>query len=904
MRDFWDWLTSRFRRRQAFDADMRAEFAFHLDERTEVLIRAGMPPEAARRQAQVEFGSQAAHADRGREVRGFGVWDDFRRDLVVGSRVLGRQWGTTVVIVLTLAMGIGANTALFSLIDALFLRELPVNAPSLLALYSGEDWSGSMSGSRFPDGAWKVFSNDAYVSLSTQPASLGSVAAYAASEDRVAARVTSQAGSPVRASASLVSGNYFDVVGATPLVGRELRPSDDRLEAPPVVVISHNCWQNLFHGSREAIGSQVTINKTTFAVVGVMPPEFFGVRVRRAPDFWVPLAWQPEIQVEPPARLRPNYYWLSLFSRLAPGQSIRAAQQAATVALHQYLVSTIGSAPDAATLHRVQSTFVAMTSGARGVSRDRDRDFRPLALLFVTVGLLLLIACANVATLLLCRANVRRTEVAVRRALGAGRGRLIRQWLTESLMLAAMGGVGGLFLAHWIAPVLASFFPSGPFAVALNGTVLAFATLLALGASVLFGLAPALYAGRVDELAALRSTGHGTDRRRRTLGVSEPLVIGQIAVSLVLVVGATLFARTLFNLEHEPLGFDQDNVLLTQINPRQAGYTPADVGVLYRRLYDQLAALPGVQSVTFARYSPFSGHTSSFGASVDGYTPPTNRPLQLEAVEVGPNYPQTIGIPLVSGRAIGIEDTMGATPVAMVNEAFVHQFFPTSNPLGHHLTLSGSYEIVGVVRDALFHTPRDQMIPFVFVSMLQVTDSMALDCEFELRTRGNAATLAPLVRQAVATTDGRVTVSSAQTLRTQVLNTFQSERVMSGFVTVLAALALIVAGVGLYGVVSHGVARRTKEIGLRLSLGATPGDVVSLIVRETGARVAIGLVVGSGLAAMASQAVASQLFGIGATDVVSFAVAATLLALVALCASVLPTLRALRIHPSVALRTE
>jgi predicted permease len=818
--------------------------------------------------------------------------------------VLGRQWGTTLVIVLTLAMGIGANTALFSLIEALFLRALPVNAPSLLALYNGEDTSLSMSSSRFPDGAWKVFSNDAYVSLSTQPASLESVAAFASSDSRVAARVTNQTGNPMRASASLVSGNYFDVVGATPLLGRTLRPSDDALGAPPVVVISHACWQNLLHGSTVAIGSLVTVNKATFAVVGVMPAEFFGVRVGRSPDFWVPLAWQPDIDAEPPARLRPNHYWLNLIARLAPGQSIRAAQQSATEALHRFLLSQVGSAPDAATLHRVQSTFVAMTNGARGVSRARDRDFRPLSLLFVTVGLLLLIACANVATLLLCRASVRRTEVAVRRALGAGRGRLIRQWLTESLILGAMGSIGGLLLAHWIAPVLASFFPSGPFAVALNGTVLAFTTVLALGSSVLFGLAPALYAGRVDELAALRSTGHGTNRRRRAFGVSEPLVIGQIAVSLVLVVGATLFARTLFNLEHEPLGFDQDNVLLAQINPRQAGYTPADVGVLYRRLYDQLAALPGVQSVTFARYSPFSGHTSSFGANVDGYTPPTNRPLRLEAVEVGPNYPQTIGVPLVSGRAIGIEDTLGATPVAMVNEAFVHQFFPTSNPLGHHLTLNGPYEIVGVVRDALFHSPRDQMIPFVFVSMLQVTDTMALDCEFELRTRGSAATLAPLVRQTVVATDSRVTVTSAQTLRTQVLDTFQPERVMSGFVTVLAVLALVVAGVGLYGVVSHGVARRTKEIGLRLSLGATPGDVVSLIVRETGARVAIGLVVGAGLAAMASQAVASQLFGIGATDAVSFAVAAALLALVALCASVLPALRVLRIHPSVALRTE
>ncbi len=303
----------------------------------------------------------------------------------MGSSVLGRQWGTTVVIVLTLAMGIGANTALLSLIEALFLRELPVNAPRLLVLYNGEDTGGSMSTSLFPDGVWKLFSNDAYVFLSTQPASLGSVAAFAASDDSVAARVTNQTGNPMRASASLVSGNYFDVVGATPLLGRKLRPSDDSLGAPPVVVISHNCWQNLLHSRPEAIGSLVTVNKATFAVVGVMPRDFFGVRVRRAPDFWVPLAWQPEIQAEPPARLRPNHYWLNLIARLSPGQSIRAARQSATEALHRFLLSQVGSAPDAATLRRVQGAFVADDErGPAARPNARDRDLRPLALLSVT----------------------------------------------------------------------------------------------------------------------------------------------------------------------------------------------------------------------------------------------------------------------------------------------------------------------------------------------------------------------------------------------------------------------------------------------------------------------------------------------------------------------------------------
>jgi predicted permease len=887
------------------DDDIAREISAHVTLLEDEYRRRGLSPEEAHRRAHVALGGVERIKELHRDARSFAVADDFIRDIQIGARMMRRQWGTSLVLALTVALGIGANTAVFSLIETVFLRALPVHDPYRLVLFSGDPGGGTRTTNTPPDGVWDLFSSEAADFLRDSASVFESVAAFAATDDTVTARRPTERGPGAREDAHLVSGNYFSVLGVEPELGRVFTAADDRLEAAPVAIVSDGFWRNALRGDPEVVGSILMVNKTAVTVIGVMPPEFFGVRVRRAPDLWIPLARQPEVQLREPFRLRDDYYWLNLIGRLAPGRTAVSAQTSMTDALHRFLTMKAGSSSDATVLTRIRGTRLAMVSGARGLSFVRDRDVKPLGLLLTVVGLLLLLACANVATLLLCRANGRRTEVAVRRALGAGRGRLVRQWLTESLMLGATGAIGGLLLARWIAPILDTFFPSGPVHATLNSTVLAFATGASFVATLLFGLAPTLYAGRVSELGALRSTGHGTDARRRTMGVAEPLVIAQIAVSLVLVVGATLFARTLFNLEREPLGFDQDNVLLVPINPRLAGYTPANVGGLYRRLYDQVSTLPGVEAATFARYSPFSGHTSSFGASVEGYAPPDATRLRLETVQVGPNYPQTLGMPLVTGRAISIDDTVGTTMVAMVNETFVHQFFPAAAPIGHHLRLGDrSYEIVGVVRDAIFHSPRDRMVPFVFVSMLQVTDQMVLDCELELRTRNNAAGIAPLVRQTVNQLDSRLGVTRTLTLRAQVLDTFGSERVMAGFVMVLAGLGLIVAAVGLYGVVSHTVVRRTKEIGVRISLGASRKDVLSLIAREIGTQIVIGLAVGAAVAASGGRAVASQLFGLGARDLTSFLIASGILALVAMLASLVPAVRAVRIHPSVSLRFE
>jgi predicted permease len=894
-------------RRAAVDHDLRRELDAHVQASIEEHVAAGRTPADARRLVLRAFGNVAGIEDACRDTRGVRLLDDLARDVGYGVRALRREPAFALVAILTLALGIGANTAIFSVVDAVMLRPLPVDHPERLVLFSGDVSTGTISG-MLPDGAWSLFSTEAYEALRSANLPFQDVAAFAGGESDVTVRFLDQDGTQAadesHLGTHLVSGNYFDVMGVRAALGRTLEAHDDRPGVAPVAVISDRYWHQLFHADSNIVGRVVHLNQVAFTIVGVTPAPFFGERVTAPPAFWVPLVWQPDIQLRESVLLRPDYYWLSLIGRLGPGQTERAAESAANVALRQFLTAKAGTTIDASMRDRIAGIRIDMVSGARGISPIREPAAKPLTLLLAAAGLVLLIACANVATLLLCRATTRGTEVAVRRALGASRARLMRQWLTESAILATLGAALGVLVANWTAPFLLSFLSGGPVHAALNGPVLLFSTTTALVATLVFGLAPALQAGRTDALAVLRSSGRGPRHRRRVLGVTEPFVVVQLALSLVLAVGAALCARSLFNLERTPYGFDQD-ILLAKIDPKPGGYTVESVGTLYRRVYDAVAALPGVESVTFARYSPFGGYRSSFGdAMVEGYTPPPGQDLRLEAVEVGPNYPQTLGMPLVAGRSLAFTDTTGAAPVAMVNEAFARRFFPTSSPVGHQLRLNTPYEIVGVVSDAQFHGARDATTPFVFVPMLQETSQRALDCEVEVRTRGDAATFAQAVRQTIEGVDSRVVVRRTRTLRSQVLASFGPERLAAGFVGAFALLALLLAAVGLYGVVAHGVARRTNEIGIRVALGASRPDVLWLIVRETIVRLCAGVAIGVAGALAASQLLASQLFGVTTVDPISYALAAAGLAVVAVATSLIPASRALRVDPVTALRAE
>jgi predicted permease len=871
-------------------------------------IAAGVSADDARRAAARAFGSVPAVEDACRDTRGVGLLDDLARDVRHGARALGRGPAFTIVAVLTLALGIGANTAIFSVVDAVLLRRLPVDHPERLVLFSDDTSEGTTSSTPPPEGQWHLFSSEVYDALRASGLPLESIAAFASGESTVTTRPADAAASAARVQAHLVSGNYFEVMGASPMLGRTLTAADDRPDASPVLVISHGYWRDRLDANPNAVGRTLLVNDVAFTIAGVMPASFFGERVRRSPDLWVPLAWQPGIQRRPSVLARTDYYWLSLVGRLGPGQTRAAAEAAVTTALRQFLTAHANAPIDDESRRRIASVHVAMADGARGLSNARTDSTRVLTLLVGAVGLVLLIACANVATLFLARAAAQRAETAMRRALGASRGRLIRQKLTESALVAVLGASAGLGLAAWAAPFLlhAIVPPSAPIVASIDGSILVVTMAVTVLAILICGLAPALQAGRVDALVVLRASTRSSSRRRgRVFGVAEPLVVAQIALSLVLAVGTALLVRSLLALEHEPLGFEQAQVLVARLDARLAGYAPADAGTLYRRLYDRVAALPGVESATLARYSPFSGSRSVSTATVEGYEPRSDERMGIEMIHVGPRYPQTLGMAVINGRALGFDDHVGGPLTAMVNEAFARRYSPSRSPLGHHVSFGrNDYEIVGVIGDAQFHDARQVTAPMVFTSTFQETGQFALDCEIEVRTRGEADAMARTLREAVAAVDSRVTVTRTRTLREQVLATFGAERSAAGCIAAFSLLALLVAAVGLYGVVANGVTGRTKEIGVRVALGAARADVVWMIVRETLVRLAVGLAIGVTLALLASRALTSQLFGVTRADPWSYATAALVLGFVAVFTSAIPALRAARIDPAKTLRAD
>jgi predicted permease len=841
---------------------------------------------------------------------------DWWNDLRFGARLLAQKPGFTIVATLTLALGIGANTAIFTLFDAVLLRPLPVRDPARLVLFSASPGEGTSTGDP-PKGRWRLFSTGVYEFFRTQALPYESLAAFRSGETIVSVRLAGDgagAGPAQRAQAHLVSGTYFTVMGVSAALGRVLTVDDDRTNGAPAAVISDGFWKTRLHADPSIAGKVAILNGTAFTIVGVAPPEFFGERVRRPADFWVPLAFQPQIELRPSFLERTDTYWLSIIGRLPAGDrraQTQAAQAATTTALRQFLKNAAGARLTPALEREIQESRVELEDGSGGISGLRQNYSAPLRILLGVVLLVLLIACANVGNLLLARAAARQGEISVRMALGATRARLVRQLLTESLLLAALGAACGVVLARWVVRALLALVvsPTAPVHAALNGSVLAFTVAIACAAGMLFGLAPAVRAGRVELVTAMKSGARGIASPRRRLGAAEMLVAAQIAVSLVLLVGAGLFARSLLNLQQQPLGFDRDRVLLARLNPRLAGYKPADVAVLYRKLHDRLSALPGVRSATLASYSPLSGSKSGSGATVEGYAPKPGESVDLETIFVGPSYPDALGIPLVHGRAIGLQDGGGTPLVAMVNEAFERRYFPGTSAIGHRFTYDPPeaghfFEIVGVLRDARFHDARDAVEPMAFLALLQDTTQFALSSEVAAWTGGPPAALSNAMRQAVADVDRSLPVNDPRPLADQVASKFDTERLAARLVSVFSALALVLACVGLYGVVSQTVAGRTSEIGVRMALGAGRRDVLWLILRDTLVLVAIGLAAGVPAAFTATRLVRSQLFGLGAADPASFTMAIAVMAAVAAVSGLVPARRASRVDPMVALRYE
>lgn len=839
---------------------------------------------------------------------------NFLKDIQFGLRVLMQKPGFTAVAVLTLALGIGANTAIFTLFDAVLLESLPVHEPAQLVLFSGNSGEGTRTSEPPPSGRWEYFSSESYDFLRAQPLPFDRIAAIRSGEDPVSVRFAgaSSDAQVQRAVAHLVSGNYFDTLGVNAVMGRVLEPADDQPNAAPAAVISDGYWKQRLAGDPSVVGKNAILNGATFTIVGVTPPEFFGERVRRPPDYWVPLTFQPQIELRPSFITQTNYYWLNLIGRLKPGVSREQAAAASTVALRQFLTNKEGAKLNDDRKRDIGTSFITLGSGAGGVSGLRFLYSQPLHILLYVVALVLIIACANVGNLLLSRASARRTEISVRLAMGATRPRLIRQLLTESMVLALIGAACGVVMALWaVHGLMLLVAKTSPMQPRLNLPVLAFTVGVTLLAGLLFGLAPALYAGRTDLVTALKAGGRSVAGQQKKFGASQILVIAQIALSLVLIMGANLLARSLLNLEHVSLGFDSDHVVLGRINPRLAGYKPANVNAYYRKLYDQLSALPGIRAASLDSYSPYGGSTSTSDVSVQGYTPKQNEDMDAEMVFVGPDYPNAMGITVLQGRAIGLQDAAGAPKVAMVNEAFAHKFFGNESAIGHRFGFdgeksAGEYEIVGVLKNPRFHDPTDsaEINPMVLMGLLQDTSQFALQAEAVVRTPGDPSQAAPLVRQVIGQADSSVPVSDLKTLHDQIDAQFTEQRLAARLVTFFGGLALLLACVGLYGIVSQGIARRINEFGVRIAMGAQRADILQMVLRETMILLAIGLAIGIPAALGATKFVASQLYAVSARDPLSLAIGIAVLGAVSVAAGYIPARRASRVDPIIALRYE
>ena len=833
------------------------------------------------------------------------------KDIRYGFRGLLKRKAFAAIAVLTLALGIGANTAIFTLVNAVMLKALPVEKPEELVIFSDRTNEGTSTEDSPRTGVWQRFSFASYEYFRDHNQSFQDIAAIRSGESRVSIReANSQANAAVRAQGHLVTGNYFSILGVRAMRGRVLTPEDDKPAAPPAAVISYSYWEKKLSSDPSVVGKTFIINGTNFTVVGIAPPEFFGVRMRRAPDFWLPLAFQPQIELRESFLTDPQVYWLTIIGRRKPEVTFEQAQANVNLSLRQFLTEQAGSQLTEERQKGIQDTFVTLAEGKGGISGLRRDYAKPLKMLMAIVGMVLLIACANVGSLLLSRAAARNSEISLRLALGATRWRIIRQLLTESMLLALVGGVCGVLLAQWGVTVLVNLVAKdAPLDTRPDIGVLAFTAAVSIVAGVLFGLIPALQASKTNLSSAMKEKNRMRSGFLR-LNPSSVMVVFQIGLSMVLLTGAGLFGRSLVKLQEQEVGFDRNNVLLVGIDPRLAGYKPAELPTLYQQLMERLGSIPQVRNVSMATYAPMSGSRRSSSVKLSGYAPRPGEDLVVQDMLTGPKYAETLGIPLLRGREIEIRDTVSSTRVAVVNASFAERYFKDQNPIGRQFTFDDEtdngapLEIIGVIGDIKDDDARGQAEPTVYRPILQLQDQSAYSVTVLIRTQSDPAPLTSQVRQTINQTDDKLPLFGVTTLHEQLYSSLDTDRLIARLVSFFGALALILACIGLYGVMAHGVARRTNEIGIRMALGARGGNIAWMILRETLYLVLAGMVLGVPAALFGARLISTQLFGLSPTDPLTLVGAGVVLTIVALLAGYLPARRASRVNPLNALRYE
>jgi len=900
-------------RKEELDRHLSDEMHFHLGKQIEQNLAAGMSPEEARYAALRRFGGVEQVEEECRDAWGVRFIETLLQDIRFALRMLAKSPGFTAVAVLTLALGIGANTAIFTLIDAVMLRNLPVTDPTQLVLFYDGVSTGTHSSDSFvpPD---NIYSYAAWDYIRTHNEAFEGLCTFRQGSDRMTMRVlgTSEAAKPEHVRGHLVSGNYFAVLGVGATAGRLLTTQDDTASSDPSAVISYEFWRRRFHADPTAIGKSIDLNGTGFTIVGVAPAEFFGERVESPPDFWLPLARTPQVLPGESWLTRQDLYWLNLMGRLKAGVTLAQAQSYVNTQFHQFYLAHAGSQLTAKMQQQILQARIELKPGGRGISRLRFDYSQPLHVLMAVVALVLLIACANVATLMLARASSRRQELFVRVAMGAGRGRMIRQLLTESILLAVCGAAAGVILAWWGVRLLNGMLPPVS-VVKLNPDVpvLAFTLSISIVTGILFGLVPALRSSRIRVTGGAATWSPGF-RSGATFKPAYTLVVVQVTLSSVLLLGAALLTHSLLDLERQGLGFNAENVLVVSTDFRLAGLQPGELLPLYRNIQDRLNSLPGVASAGIARFSPISGSISSGNFSLAGFQPPAGKEIIMYDLPVGPGFFQTMDIPVLLGRTFGPEDTPASPLVAVVNQTFAREYLTNQNPIGRHMNFGApfkapGYEIIGVVADSRYYAVREEPQPMAFFSIWQAGLDKHVDPyahQLIIRTTHEASGAIAEVRQVLSGIDNRLPIMGVQTLHEQINESLHQERMVTQLCSFFGLLALLLACVGLYGTMSYSVTCRTNEIGIRLALGAQRSHVVRMFLRDSTTLVGLGVACGLPLGMGASRWIRSFLYGLPNLDWMAAGGALALLVAIAALAAYLPARRASEVDPMVALRNE
>ena len=842
-----------------------------------------------------------------------------REDIRYALRQFAHAPGFTITAVLTLALGIGATTAIFTLVHAVLLKSLPVAKPS--ELYRVGDVENCCVNGGLQDD-WSLFSYDKYKTFRDGTPGFLELAAFQSGNDLIGVRRTGSNQPAESQRSEYVSGNYFSMFGIGPYIGRVLVPQDDRKGAEPVAVMSYRTWQQKYGQDPAVVGASFTMNGQPFTIVGVAPPGFFGDRLQNTPAFWIPLSNEPLINGSSSILDFPQQDWLDVIGRISPGADVKSIEAHMQVELQQWLLSPIAKL-EPAERALVSKQTLHLSPGGAGVQMMRDEYQAGLHLLMWVSGFVLLIACANVANLMLVRATTRKQQTSIRAALGAPRSRQIGQVLTESTVLALLGGAAGVGVAFaGTRLILHLAFQKNN--VAIHATpslpVLAFTFTVALLTGVLFGVAPAWMTATANPADALRGANRSTGQSVNW--TQKSLVVAQAALSLVLLCAAGLLTQSLRNMHHQDFGFETANRYVLHIDPQMAGYKPAQLASFYRELHDALAAIPGMSHISFSMYSPMEGDNWSETVYLEGQAPPPPDTDQNEAswVRVNDGYFETIGTKVLRGRAISEQDTATSQPVAVVNQSFAKKFFTDGNPIGQHFGFmnqkyAGSFEIVGVTEDTQYRQPTRKIPPMFFLSALQrvsYDDPRFVTFEdrshymnaVELETLGEVQGLEPQVRRALAQVNPNLAVIDFVSFAEQVEGNFSQQKMIAKLTSMFGVLALVLASVGLYGVTAYSVERRTSEIGIRMALGADRFSVLKLVLRGAFLQVGVGLAIGLPAIILGGRAMSAQLFGVKPYDPNILLLTSAVLSFAALVAAVVPARRAATLDPMRALRTE